>query len=197
MLTRSPLFWGVTRRVLGPIRPVKMGPIRYPETSVNNHHTTPCNNPEERRSQSSCWLDPVQHWQHWCCTCIKWGYTGIPHVSWVLECLQVWGYNYLLVIPRILPTALQSVSSLYDAVYPEHHISIIATGNLHDAMSDLSFLTSVQVQRVRGRAHAHSTVAHRQRIELYVCTNGYICVTSVVIATCSTFVTVRYAVTVC
>jgi hypothetical protein len=30
--------------------PVKMGPIRCPETSVNNYHTTPCNVPEERRS---------------------------------------------------------------------------------------------------------------------------------------------------
>jgi hypothetical protein len=30
--------------------PVKMGPIRCPKTSVNNYHTTPRNNPEERRS---------------------------------------------------------------------------------------------------------------------------------------------------
>jgi hypothetical protein len=30
--------------------PVKMGPIRCPETSVNSYHTTPCNIPEERRS---------------------------------------------------------------------------------------------------------------------------------------------------
>ena len=30
--------------------PVKMGPIRCPETSVNNYHTTPRNIPEERRS---------------------------------------------------------------------------------------------------------------------------------------------------
>jgi uncharacterized membrane protein YbaN (DUF454 family) len=29
--------------------PVKMGPIRCPETSVNNYHTTPCNNPEDQR----------------------------------------------------------------------------------------------------------------------------------------------------
>jgi hypothetical protein len=26
-----------------------MGPICCPETSVNNDHTTPCNNPEDRR----------------------------------------------------------------------------------------------------------------------------------------------------
>jgi hypothetical protein len=26
-----------------------MGPIRCPETSVNNYHTTPCNNPEDHR----------------------------------------------------------------------------------------------------------------------------------------------------
>jgi hypothetical protein len=26
-----------------------MGPIRWPETSVNNYHTTPCNNPEDHR----------------------------------------------------------------------------------------------------------------------------------------------------
>ena len=26
-----------------------MGPIRCPETSVNNYHTTPCNTPEDRR----------------------------------------------------------------------------------------------------------------------------------------------------
>jgi hypothetical protein len=29
--------------------PVKMGPIRCPETSVNSYHTTPCNYPEENR----------------------------------------------------------------------------------------------------------------------------------------------------
>jgi hypothetical protein len=31
-------------------RPVKMGPILCPETSVNNYHATPRNIPEERRS---------------------------------------------------------------------------------------------------------------------------------------------------
>jgi hypothetical protein len=44
MLMRSAVFWGVTRRPC----PVKMGPIRCPETSVNNYHTTPRNIPEER-----------------------------------------------------------------------------------------------------------------------------------------------------
>jgi hypothetical protein len=29
--------------------PVKMGPIRCPETSVNNYHTTPCNYSEDHR----------------------------------------------------------------------------------------------------------------------------------------------------
>ena len=29
--------------------PVRMGPIRCLETSVNNYHTTPCNNPEVHR----------------------------------------------------------------------------------------------------------------------------------------------------
>jgi hypothetical protein len=29
-----------------------MGPIRCPETSVNNYHTTPCNNPEDHIFQS-------------------------------------------------------------------------------------------------------------------------------------------------
>jgi hypothetical protein len=33
--------------------PVKMGPIRCPETSVNYYHTTPRNTPEERRFQFS------------------------------------------------------------------------------------------------------------------------------------------------
>ena len=55
---------GVLRGIYSDTWPVKMGPIRYPETSVNNHHTTPRNIPEERISQSICWLDPVQHWQH-------------------------------------------------------------------------------------------------------------------------------------
>ena len=32
--------------------PVKMGPIRCPETSVHNYHPTPCNNPEDHRYQS-------------------------------------------------------------------------------------------------------------------------------------------------
>jgi hypothetical protein len=30
-------------------RPVKMGPTRCPETSVNNYHTTPCNHPKDHR----------------------------------------------------------------------------------------------------------------------------------------------------
>jgi hypothetical protein len=35
--------------------PVRMGPIRCPETSVNNYHTMPRNTPEDRRFQSQ-WL---------------------------------------------------------------------------------------------------------------------------------------------
>jgi hypothetical protein len=30
-------------------RPLKMGPTRCPETSVNNYHTTPCNHPKDHR----------------------------------------------------------------------------------------------------------------------------------------------------
>jgi hypothetical protein len=30
-------------------RPVKMGPTRCPQTSVNNYHTTPCNYPKDHR----------------------------------------------------------------------------------------------------------------------------------------------------
>jgi hypothetical protein len=49
MLMRSALLWDITRcRTLDR---VQMGPIRCPETSVNNYHTTPLNIPEERRSQ--------------------------------------------------------------------------------------------------------------------------------------------------
>ena len=54
---KSALFWDtMRRRVLivyrrfGTSWPFKMGPIRCPETSVNNYHTTPRNIPEERRS---------------------------------------------------------------------------------------------------------------------------------------------------
>ena len=64
MLMRSALFWGITRRRVvivyrGESWPLKMGPIRCPETSVNSYHTMPRNIPEERRSQfvnlsSSC-----------------------------------------------------------------------------------------------------------------------------------------------
>jgi hypothetical protein len=69
MFTRSALFWDITlRRVVIVYRrfgttyrshltcqdfhswPVKMGPIRFPETSVNNYHTTQRNIPEERIS---------------------------------------------------------------------------------------------------------------------------------------------------
>jgi hypothetical protein len=32
---------------------MKMGPIRCPETSVNNYHTTPCNYPEDHRFLST------------------------------------------------------------------------------------------------------------------------------------------------
>jgi hypothetical protein len=34
--------------------PVKIGPIRCSETSGNSYHTTPCNIPEESRSQVTC-----------------------------------------------------------------------------------------------------------------------------------------------
>ena len=38
--------------------PVRMGPIRCPETSVNNYHTTPCNNPEDHTFQKqNCQLN--------------------------------------------------------------------------------------------------------------------------------------------
>jgi hypothetical protein len=33
-----------------------MGPIRCPETSVSNYHTTPCNNPEDHRFHEMCIL---------------------------------------------------------------------------------------------------------------------------------------------
>ena len=33
-------------------RPLKMRPIRFPETSVRNHHYSLRNNPEERDSQA-------------------------------------------------------------------------------------------------------------------------------------------------
>jgi hypothetical protein len=40
--------------------PVKIGPIRWPETSVNNCHTTPRNIPGERRSQRMVCLCSVR-----------------------------------------------------------------------------------------------------------------------------------------
>jgi hypothetical protein len=39
-------------RVKSP-RTLKMGPIRGPETSVNNYHATPRNSPEDRRSNAT------------------------------------------------------------------------------------------------------------------------------------------------
>jgi hypothetical protein len=60
LLSRSP-FHKSTLQVAGFLSlflsysdswPVKMGPIRCPETSVNNYHTTPRNIPEERRSHA-------------------------------------------------------------------------------------------------------------------------------------------------
>jgi hypothetical protein len=42
--------------------PVRMGPIRCSETSVNNYHTTPCNNPEDHifHFSSSSFPSPAQ-----------------------------------------------------------------------------------------------------------------------------------------
>jgi hypothetical protein len=40
-------------RAKSPRRPLKVVPIRCPETSVNNYHTTPCDIEEECRSHSS------------------------------------------------------------------------------------------------------------------------------------------------
>jgi hypothetical protein len=37
--------------------PVKIRPIRCPETSISNYHTTPRNIPEERRSQTVHWFN--------------------------------------------------------------------------------------------------------------------------------------------
>jgi hypothetical protein len=37
--------------ICAPLGPLKMGPIRCPETLVNNYHTTPSNIPAERMSQ--------------------------------------------------------------------------------------------------------------------------------------------------
>jgi hypothetical protein len=47
------------RKATRTLWPVKMGPIRCPETSVNSYHTTPHNIPEERRShiQNLCFLN--------------------------------------------------------------------------------------------------------------------------------------------
>ena len=36
--------------------PSRMGPIRCPETSVKNYHTTPRNTPEDRRFEHIYWL---------------------------------------------------------------------------------------------------------------------------------------------
>jgi hypothetical protein len=44
----SAVFCDITRR-----SPLKMAPIRHPETSVNNEHTTPRNIAEDRRSQEA------------------------------------------------------------------------------------------------------------------------------------------------
>jgi hypothetical protein len=70
-MLRSALFWDITRRCVVIVYrrfgttyrshlhgsrvpwPVKMGPIRRPETSVNTYHTTPRNIPEECSSLSS------------------------------------------------------------------------------------------------------------------------------------------------
>jgi hypothetical protein len=69
MLMKSAVFWGIMQcRVVIVYRrfgtmyrsssselsysdswPVRMGPVRCPETSVNNYHTTPRNTPEDRR----------------------------------------------------------------------------------------------------------------------------------------------------
>jgi hypothetical protein len=70
--TRSALFWDIMRchvvivyQYFGTMYqshlqgswtswPLKMGPIRCPETLVNNYHMTPYNIPEERRCQQHC-----------------------------------------------------------------------------------------------------------------------------------------------
>jgi hypothetical protein len=51
--------------------PLKMGPIRYPETSVNDCHTTLRNTPEQRRSQVTnclshrCHSQTKHFWYSW------------------------------------------------------------------------------------------------------------------------------------
>jgi hypothetical protein len=47
--SRGKLFTDVLGQRIGSIFKGKMGPIRCPETSVNNYHTTPRNAPEECR----------------------------------------------------------------------------------------------------------------------------------------------------
>jgi hypothetical protein len=49
LLIRSVFFWDITRRRMVIVFwPLKMGPIRCPEMSVNNYDTMPRNIPEER-----------------------------------------------------------------------------------------------------------------------------------------------------
>jgi hypothetical protein len=51
MFMRSVVFWGITqRRMVILYRRLKMGPIRCPEISVKDYHSTLRNTPEECRS---------------------------------------------------------------------------------------------------------------------------------------------------
>jgi hypothetical protein len=65
--------------------PMKMGPTRCPETSVNNYHTTPCNYPKDHRLQYPlvCLCSMELLWDTWSCCCLN-----LSHVSSV--CSPFW-----------------------------------------------------------------------------------------------------------
>jgi hypothetical protein len=64
--------------------PVKMWPIRCPETSVSNYHTTPCNYPEDYRFHTFFFLKFWGYFTFLLITCIFYNLFG-PNRCWTLK----------------------------------------------------------------------------------------------------------------
>jgi hypothetical protein len=86
--------------------PVK-GPIRCPETPVNNYHTTPRNIPEERRSNYEYAHTHTHTHTHSCVL----GYNEL--VTWPVSEFYILHYNFELILFGTRPIILTCVSFLW------------------------------------------------------------------------------------
>jgi hypothetical protein len=103
--------------------PLKIGPIRCPETSVNNYHTRPCNTPEDRRflsKLSSTVLDPATCLRLLTPTFFRSSSTDPSHLHLVFPKRRVPSGLYRIGAARIQLLRSKEVSQLPQSTYVYH-----------------------------------------------------------------------------